>query len=113
MTLRSLGTRVIGLPAAFGAAKAANKHARRRSAITDELPWRFWTSSGSALASGVSVNPAARSSAWALVGEGVLASECRAIAAEIGRWASRSSDALHAASELRIRHDGWSRLVAH
>jgi tight adherence protein C len=44
-------------------------------------------------------------------GSGVLASECRLIATEIELGVS-TADALHA-SERRVGHDGWGRLVEH
>lgn len=101
-TLRVIGRSLVG--ETFG--RWRTRRARRD--VSNELP-DLLDLFGLCVASGMSV-PATVERVGSS-GEGVLASECRTITAEIALGVS-VVDALHA-SELRIRHDGWSRLIEH
>lgn len=81
---------------------------RARSAVSDELP-AVLDLLGLCVSTGLTVPHALERIATS--GRGTLPDECRRITAEIALGVS-VSDALHA-SEARVGHAGWSRLVEH
>ncbi len=103
--LRSLGL-VLRLPARFVGEMAAKR--RRRSTISDELPGAL-DLIGLCVSAGMSVPTALERIATSGVGE--LSDECRVIATEIGLGVS-VSDALRS-SNVRVAHEGWSRVIDH
>jgi len=103
--LRSLGL-VLRLPSMFISEMAVTR--RRRSAISDELPGAL-DLIGLCVSAGMSVPTAFERIATSGVGE--ISDECRVIVAEIGLGVS-VSDALHA-SDARVAHPGWARLIDH
>jgi hypothetical protein len=83
-------------------------HRRGHATVSDELP-AVLDLLGLCVSTGLTIPHALER--VALSGRGVLPDECRRITAEIGLGVS-VSDALHA-SEVRVGHAGWSRLVEH
>ena len=81
---------------------------RRRGSVSSELPGVL-DLVGLCVSTGMSVPAALERIASSGVGE--LAEECRVIVAEIALGVS-VADALHA-SDSRVSHDGWSRLIEH
>jgi tight adherence protein C len=81
---------------------------RRRSAVSDELP-AVLDLLVLCVSTGLTIPHALER--IAVSGRGILPDECRRITAEIALGVS-VSDALHA-SEVRVGHAGWSRLVEH
>lgn len=103
--LRALGI-VFRLPAVFVRNIAETR--RRRRSISEELPGAL-DLIGLCVSAGMSVPTALERIARHGVGE--LSDECRVIVAQIGLGIS-VSDALHA-SDVRVAHAGWSRVVDH
>ena len=102
--------RVLALVARVPRALVAGSARRRRanSAVSDELP-AVLDLLGLCVSTGLTIPHALERVATS--GRGVLPDECRRITAEIALGVS-VSDALHA-SEVRVGHAGWSRLVEH
>lgn len=84
------------------------RRGRTRSAVSDEIP-AVLDLLGLCVSTGLTIPHALER--IAVSGRGTLPDECRRITAEIGLGVS-VSDALHA-SEARVGHAGWSRLVEH
>lgn len=85
-----------------------SRHSRTRSAVSDELP-AVLDLLGLCVSTGLTIPHALER--IAVSGRGILPEECRQITAEIALGVSVSG-ALHA-SEVRVGHAGWSRLVEH
>jgi tight adherence protein C len=85
-----------------------SRRGRTRSAVSDELP-AVLDLLGLCVSTGLTIPHALER--IAVSGRGILPDECRQITAEIGLGVS-VSDALHA-SEVRVGHVGWSRLIEH
>jgi tight adherence protein C len=85
-----------------------SRQSRTRSAVSDELP-AVLDLLGLCVSTGLTIPHALER--IAVSGRGILPDECRQITAEIGLGVS-VSDALHA-SEVRVGHAGWSRLMEH
>lgn len=103
--MRTLGV-IARLPIAFAAEFVRRR--RRRTALSDEMPGVL-DFIGLCVSAGMSV-PATLERV-ATSGVGALADECETIVTEISLGVS-IADALHA-SEARVNHDGWSRLIDH
>ncbi len=102
--------RVLGVVASLPAAMV-RRSARRRSgdsAVSEELPGAL-DLLGLCVSAGMTI-PAAIERV-ALVGQGVLADECRLITSEIALGVS-VAEALHH-SDTRVGHVGWTRLIEH
>jgi pilus assembly protein TadC len=102
---RTLGL-VLRLPTVLFGGMASKR--RRRSVVSDELPGAL-DLIGLCVSAGMSVPSALERIAMSGVGE--LSDECRVIVAEIGLGIS-VSEALRA-SDARVGHEGWSRVVDH
>lgn len=85
-----------------------SRRGRIRSAVSDEIP-AVLDLLGLCVSTGLTIPHALER--IAVSGRGILPDECRRITAEIQLGVS-VSDALHA-SEVRVGHAGWSRLVEH
>jgi len=102
--------RVLGLVARVPRALLSRDagQGRIRSAVADELP-AVLDLLGLCVSTGLTIPHALERIAAS--GRGILPDECRQITAEIALGVS-VSDALHA-SDVRVGHGGWSRLVEH